>query len=79
MNTTFTQENLIQFFYGELSPTRQIELFNALEIDANLKNEYELLKKDMELLDSINESPSKTSVRILLEESSESSSLEGIV
>ena len=79
MKTNITQENLIQFLYGELSPAMHLEVMHQLNTNQELRKEYELLKKDISLLNTIKESPSKTSVRILLEESSESSSLEGIV
>ncbi len=79
MNTNITQKNLIQFLYGELSPAMHLEIMHQLDINNDLRKEYELLRKDVSLLNTINESPSKTSVRILLEKASESSSLEGIV
>lgn len=78
MKTNFTKENLLQFIYGEVSPEMHIRIMDALESNGQLKNEYDELRKDISLLDTINESPSKTSVQILLEESSESNSLEGI-
>lgn len=78
MKTNITQENLLQFIYGEVSPDMHLTIMDALSINENLKKEYDLLREDISLLDTINESPSKTSVRILMEESSQSSSLEGI-
>ena len=78
MKTNITQENLLQFIYGEVSPDMHIDIMHALENNSDLKNEYEQLRKDISLLKTVNESPSKTSVQILLEESSEFNSLEGI-
>jgi hypothetical protein len=79
MKTNITQENLLQFIYGEVSPDMHLTIMDELTINESLKKEYDLLREGISLLNTINESPSKTSVRILMEESSQSSSLEGIV
>ena len=76
MEQDFTQEDLIRFIYGEVSADEHIRIFEAIESNSALRVEYDKIRDVLAGLDSINLSPDKTTIQILNEESSESSSLE---
>ena len=58
MITTFTENDLIQYIYGESSESEKIEIKNALVCDADLEEKFFDLKLDTSLLDRIFFDPS---------------------
>jgi hypothetical protein len=76
MEQSFTQEDLIRFIYGEVSADEHIAIFEAIDTNPEIRAEYDKIQEVLKGLDSIELSPSDTTIQILNEESSESSSLE---
>ena len=73
-----TQDKLIQLIYNELPPGESIHLLEKLSKDEQLYEQYQRIKKDINHLNSYQESPHNTSIKIILEESCSSSPLEKI-
>lgn len=76
MELNLTQEDLIRFIYGEVSADEHVKIFEAIETNSEVRTNYENIRSVLTNLDSIDLSPSNTTIQILNEESSESSSLE---
>jgi hypothetical protein len=78
MDIDITPEKLIQLIYHELPPQECIMLLEKLSQDDELYATYTELKEQTHLLSHVQESPSNTSVQIILEESCSSSPMEMI-
>ena len=78
MKTNITKENLLEFIYGEVSPERHIAIMDELEVNEELRSQYREMINEIRLLDGFRAGPSDTTIQILLEEASKSSSTEGV-
>ena len=59
MITTFTENDLIRYIYGESSESESTEIKNAIICDADLEEKFFDLKLDTSLLDRIFFDPSE--------------------
>jgi hypothetical protein len=78
MVTDITKNDLILLAYNELPENESLTLYKAMEANSELKAQFNLIKQEMARLDSYSESPSDTSVQIVIEESCSSSPMEMI-
>jgi len=78
MSHTFTQLDLIRYLYGETTVQEQAEIENALATNWNLKEELNLLSAAKARLDAedFNYSPSKSSIKIILDHSRKSTQMQ---
>lgn len=76
MRQSFTENDLICFYYGELPEDENARIRKAIENDFKLKQQYEHLKQVTQMLDKVEKFPNETSVEIIREHSDHSSSLE---
>ena len=73
-----TQDKLIQLIYNELPPKETVTLLKDLSHNKPLYDVYQQMKEDIYSLNSYQESPNNTSIKIILEESCSSSPMEMI-
>jgi len=73
-----TQNDLLLLAYNELPPDKHQEMMSIVEGNSLLFSQYNEIKKQMSILDTVALKPNSTSVQIVLEESCSSSSLEMI-
>lgn len=73
MHQTITQEDIIRYTYGETDETETGLIEQALASDEQLQDFYILLRQAADDLNTIKLMPHPTSVRIILEESQDSS------
>ena len=71
MNNTFTLDDFILLLYNEVDPLEKAELEAELEWNWELAEEYESLKAVKSAMNDLKRSPSKTSVDIIMQYSSE--------
>jgi hypothetical protein len=57
--TTFTQEDLVRYLYGETSPYKSELIRQALESDYSLREQLEQLEQSKKLLDQVDVQPRK--------------------
>lgn len=76
MNQKFTQEDLIQYIYNETSPEKSKSILDQINKDRATKLFYLETKDLLKKLDGFKENPSPTSLNIVMEQVSQSSSLE---
>lgn len=69
MISTFTQEDLLLFIYGEAEHQLETQIKSALKSDEKLKDTYNALLNTINKLDSFSFNPDKTSLKIIMEES----------
>jgi hypothetical protein len=63
----FSQEQLMQYLYGEASPILQLAIDNAIKEDADLQKEIETLQRTIKQLDKLEQqSPSQKSIDAIL-------------
>ncbi len=63
----FSQEQLMQYLYGEASPILQLAIDNAIKEDADLQKEIKTLQRTIKQLDSLEkQSPSQKSIDAIL-------------
>lgn len=67
MITTFTENDLVRFLYGELNETEKEELEQALITDIDLQSKLKDLQSVMKDLDQVNFSPSQSSLDKIME------------
>jgi len=68
MNNTFTQDDLILYFYGEMSTARSEQLRQELNVNSELKAQLIELQSIADELDKVSLTPSdKVIERILIE------------
>ncbi len=63
---SFTQEDLIQFMYKETSNEKTTAIKAALEMDWNLREQYNLLASAQQSLEKITLSPRKKALDFIL-------------
>ena len=63
MTKTFTQDELIRFFYKETSKRETKEIEKALIIESQLAEEYKKLISVLRQLDKVQEIPSHSSIQ----------------
>ena len=63
MTKTFTQDELIRFFYKETSKIETKEIEKALVIESQLAEEYKKLVSVINRLDQVEETPSTSSIQ----------------
>ena len=63
MTKTFTQDELIRFFYQETSKIETKEIEKALVIESQLAEEYKKLVSVINRLDEVEETPSTSSIQ----------------
>jgi hypothetical protein len=73
-----TQDKLLQLIYNELPPKETIRLLEELSHNRPLYEVHQQMKEDIHSLNSYQESPNNTSIKIILEESCSSSPMEMI-
>lgn len=73
MHQTITQEDIIRYAYGEASAEEQLLIQEALASNPELQDFLALLKQSADVLNGIELTPNPTSVRIIMEESQDSS------
>ena len=73
MHQTITQEDIIRYTYGETAEEETMFIEQALASDEQLQDFYILMKQVADDLNAISMSPHPTTVRIILEESQDSS------
>ena len=66
MIKTFTPDDLLRYLYEDTSIEETLEIEKALQIDSRLQEEYEQLRKDMELLDEMALAPSEKCIDHIL-------------
>ena len=69
MNTTFTENDLILFIYGEANSFLDAEIRIALSEDDELRKKHLDLLSTIKLVDGENFEPHDTSLKIIMEES----------
>lgn len=69
MNATFSEEELLLFYYGEAEAELATNLRAALVSDSELNFKYDNLKSMLSQLEPASENPNPTNLRILMEES----------
>jgi hypothetical protein len=63
----FSQEQLMQYLYGEASPILQLAINNAIKEDADLQKEIKTLQRTIKQLDKLEkQSPSQKSIDAIL-------------
>lgn len=70
MISTFTQEDLILFIYGEAGHQLENQIKSALEVDSQLQLHYQQLIETISKIDDFAFNPHETSCKIILEASS---------
>lgn len=73
MHQTITQEDIIRYTYGETADEETVLIEQALASDAQLQDFYILMKQVADDLDAMKMTPHPTTVRIIMEESQDSS------
>ncbi len=63
---SITQEELVQYMYGEASTEKTILIRSALQSDWNLKEQYEALVAAQQNLEKITLSPRKKAIDAIL-------------
>jgi hypothetical protein len=63
---SFTQEDLLQYMYGETSHEKTAAIEAALQTDWNLSEQYETLLSSKESLEPISLSPRKKAIDFIL-------------
>ncbi len=76
MNKTITQENLISFIYNELPPKQHIEIQDAINMDVQVKKDYETILAGFQQLKPIMINSDEGSKNLILKYSKNVSSLE---
>ena len=75
MTETFTQEDLLKYFYQETSSTESKAITEAINENWEVREEFNDIVSLLELLDKIQFNPSPSSVEIILEYSKNTSAL----
>lgn len=73
MHQTITQEDIIRYTYGETTEQETALIEQALASDEQLQDIYILMQQVADDLNAIKLTPHPTTVRIILEESQDSS------
>ena len=79
MNLTFTKENLISFIYNELPSTQHLEIQEAIQADASLKQDYDALLLSVQELKPIEIQSDQGSKNLILKYSKNVSSMEASI
>ncbi|MFY7898576.1 MAG: hypothetical protein ACOVNY_00240 [Chitinophagaceae bacterium] len=70
----FSQEQLMQYLYGEASPILKVAIDTAMKEDIDLQKEIKTLKRTIKQLDKLEkQSPSQKSIDFILNYAKESS------
>ncbi len=67
MKQTYTEEQLIQFIYGECDILERLEINDAIENDTFLKDSYLSLLDAYKMLPKVKFSPSKSTIEEIIE------------
>jgi len=78
MNKNITQNDLLLLAYNEFPPKKHKELMDRVLKNEKWAKEFDKIQKQMDVLDTLFENPSPTSVNIVLEESCSFNHLETI-
>lgn len=73
MHQTITQEDIIRYTYGETAEEETVLIEQALASNEQLHDFYILMKQVADDLNNMKMTPHPTTVRIILEESQDSS------
>ncbi|MBU6324078.1 MAG: hypothetical protein KJS92_01200 [Bacteroidetes bacterium] len=73
MHQTITQEDIIRYTYGETAEEETVLIEQALASNEQLQDFYILMKQVADDLNNMKMTPHPTTVRIILEESQDSS------
>jgi len=76
MDKIFTQDDILLYIYDEMPSKLKEEFELALSHNSKLMETYQELKQNTEFLNEAVVSPSPTSVKIILEQSHDSPTLE---
>ncbi len=76
MNKSFTQNDLLRFYYNETDYGETKAVEKALENDFKLKQQYQTLCQTLDKIDQAYMEPSETTIDIIREHSGHFSSLE---
>jgi hypothetical protein len=66
METIFTLEDLLNYYYNESSSKEKEAILKALKSDIKLKSEYEKLSSTLAKLSELSLEPSESSIEIIL-------------
>ncbi len=69
MNSTFSEEEILLFIYGEADEKLKTNLSSALLNDSQLRNQYDSLFSTIFKLENVAFEPHDTSLKIIMEES----------
>jgi hypothetical protein len=69
MNSTFSEEEILLFIYGEADEKLKTNLSSALLNDSQLRNQYDSLFATIFKLENVAFEPHDTSLKIIMEES----------
>lgn len=69
MQTTYTEDDLILFMYGEVSPEEKLRIQHALDTDMELFRKYHSMRLVKGCLDTYAQEPDPSSIDIILEHS----------
>ncbi len=69
MNSTFSEEEILLFIYGEADEKLKTNLSSALLNDSQLRDQYESLFATIFQIDKVAFEPHDTSLKIIMEES----------
>ena len=61
----FSQQQLMQFLYGEASPILQMAIDRALQSDTELQKEIKLLRRTQKQLDELKKKPLSPSKKVI--------------
>ena len=61
----FSQQQLMQFLYGEASPILQMAIDKALQNDSELQKEIKLLRRTQKQLDELKKKPLNPSKKVI--------------
>ncbi len=66
MESTFTFEDLLNYYYNETTPNEREAISKALKSDVKLRSEYEKLLSTFSKLSEFSLEPSESSIEIIL-------------
>ena len=69
MRHSYTPDDLLLFIYNEVDELERFKILQALEVDQEFNQIYQMLKKAVSNLDALVYEPNPTSVEIVLEHS----------
>jgi hypothetical protein len=67
MENIYSHNDILQYIYNELDNEQSAVIENALQEDAELREDYEQTVKILGMLDRLSENPSPTTIDLIVE------------